>query len=77
MLWKEYRDKASRFELTEAVERIDGVIDSVLAGIAKPCSANDELERIYEDIEADIELIQKPLSVEDIAARNPSFEDEE
>lgn len=75
---KEYIEKAARFELTEAQERIYGVVDSVLHFGARPCDANEELENIYQEIDDDIEIIQCPPTEEEIEKMHPGFlEDEE
>lgn len=73
---KEYINKASRFELTEASDRIYGVLESVLGGVAKPCSAREELAAICKSIDAEIEQRMAPPSEESVKMLHPCFDEE-
>lgn len=73
-----YVEKAQRFDLKEELDRIFGVIDSVVYFGAKPCSAQQELESIYQDIDDFIEQAQIPPTAEEVERLHPNMtEDEE
>ena len=72
-----YLLKAEKFELTEEVDRIWELINSVLYFGAKPYDVQNELEDTFQLIDDYIEICKMPLTEEEIKQKYPNFREDE
>lgn len=72
-LINELLSKCLQHDLTEQQETLINIMDSVLYHDASPAFAREQLDELWVEIDAEIELLSIPPDAEEISLLNPTF----
>lgn len=72
-LINELLSKCLQHDLTEQRETLINIMDSVLYHDASPAFAREQLDELWVEIDAEIELLSIPPDAEEISLLNPTF----
>lgn len=73
-LIKELLTKCLQHNLTEQQKTLLNIMDSVLYHDASPAFAREQLDELWVEIDAEIELLSVPPDAEEIGLLNPTFD---
>lgn len=73
-LINELLSKCLQHDLTEQQETLINIMDSVLYHDASPAFAREQLDELWVEIDAEIELLSIPPDAEEISLLNPTFD---
>ncbi len=66
--------KCDHNQLPDHKQTLFNIIESVLYLDAKRTDAREQLDQLWSDIEAEIELLSEPLDEEQLGLLNPTFD---
>ena len=66
--------KCDHNQLPDHKQTLFNIIESVLYLDAKRVDAREQLDQLWSDIEAEIELLSEPLDEEQLGLLNPTFD---
>ncbi|MDC3347441.1 hypothetical protein OAW32_02530 [bacterium] len=66
--------KCDHNQLPDHKQTLFNIIESVLYLDAKRADAREQLDQLWSDIEAEIELLSEPLDEEQLGLLNPTFD---